>query len=208
MKADIIDIGGKSTGRSIDLSEGAFQQESNDHAVYLAVKAYQSAQQQGTHSTKERNAVKGSTRKIKKQKGTGTARAGDIKNPIFRGGGRIFGPRPRSYRVRINKKVSRLARASVLSTRYNDGNVIILEDFSFDQPKTKQFVDILSSMEIDDKKVLFVTRESEKEVYLSSRNLSKVNMKTVEGVNIYDLINADKIVLSESAVEKFNSILS
>lgn len=208
MKADILDIGGKSTGRSIELSESVFQVEGNEHAVYLAVKAYQSAQQQGTHSAKERNAVAGSTRKIKKQKGTGTARAGDIKNPIFRGGGRIFGPRPRSYRKRVNKKVSRLARTSVLSDRLANGKITILEDFAFDSPKTKEFVQILKSLDVQDKKVLFVSGENEQQVFLSARNLPNVNAKTVGSVNIYDLMQANQLLFTESAAEKMNTLLS
>ena len=208
MKADILDIGGKATGRSVELSEDVFQVEGNEHAVYLAVKAYQSAQQQGTHSAKERNAVAGSTRKIKKQKGTGTARAGDIKNPIFRGGGRIFGPRPRSHRKRINKKVSRLARTSVLSDRLEKGMITVVEDFSFDLPKTKEFVQILQSLNIQDEKVLFLSGENEQHVFLSTRNLPNVNAKTVSSVNIYDLMQANQILFTESAAEKMNTLLS
>src|SRR6056297_206775 len=208
MKADILDIGGKSTGRSVELSEDVFQVEGNEHAVYLAVKAYQSAQQQGTHSAKERNAVAGSTRKIKKQKGTGTARAGDIKNPIFRGGGRIFGPRPRSYRKRINKKVSRVARTSVLSDRLAKGMISVIEDFSFDSPKTKEFVQILQSLNIQDQKVLFLSGENEHHVFLSTRNLPNVNAKTVGSVNIYDLMQANQILFTETAAEKMNTLLS
>ncbi len=208
MKADILDIGGKSTGRSIELSEDVFDVKANEHAVYLAVKAYQSAQQQGTHSTKERNAVKGSTRKIKKQKGTGTARAGDIKNPIFRGGGRIFGPRPRSHRKRVNKKVSRLARTSVLSDRLSNGHILFMEDFSFDVPKTKEFRGILKSLGLQSEKVLFVSGENERSVFLSARNMPNVNAKTVDSVNIFDLMQANKILMTESAGEKLNTLLS
>lgn len=208
MKADILDIGGQTTGRSIELSESVFNVEGNEHAVYLAVKAYQSAQQQGTHSSKERNAVAGSTRKIKKQKGTGTARAGDIKNPIFRGGGRIFGPRPRSYRKRVNKKVSRLARTSVLSDRLSNGHIMFLEDFSFDAPKTKEFANILNSLDLHGQKVLFISGENERSVFLSARNLPNVNAKTVDSVNIFDLMQANKILMTESAGEKMNTLLS
>jgi len=208
MKADILDIAGKSTGRSVDLSDVVFNVEGNEHAVYLAVRAYQSAQQQGKHSSKERNAVAGSTRKIKKQKGTGTARAGDIKNPIYRGGGRIFGPSPRSHRKRINKKVSRLARTSVLSDRMSNERITFLEDFSFDQPKTREFKNILTSLGLETNKVLFVSLKAEKEVFLSARNLTNVVAKTVDSVNIYDLINADQIVFSESAAERINTLLS
>lgn len=208
MKAEILDIGGKSTGRSVELADNVFQVEGNEHAVYLAVNAFNSAQQQGTHSAKERNAIAGSTRKIKKQKGTGTARAGDIKNPIFRGGGRIFGPRPRSHRKRINKKVSRLARTSVLSDRLANGQLMIMENFSFDAPKTKEFVSILKSLDVNDQKVLFVAGEGESSVFLSARNIPKVNAKTVGSLHIYDLMEANKIILTESAAEKLNTLLS
>jgi len=208
MKAEILDIGGKSTGRSVELADNVFQVEGNEHAVYLAVNAFNSAQQQGTHSAKERNAIAGSTRKIKKQKGTGTARAGDIKNPIFRGGGRIFGPRPRSHRKRINKKVSRLARTSVLSDRLANGQLMIMEDFSFDAPKTKEFVSILKSLDVSDQKILFVAGEGESSVFLSARNIPKVNAKTVGSLHIYDLMEANKIILTESAAEKLNTLLS
>jgi len=208
MKADILDIGGKATGRSVELSERVFNVEGNEHAVYLAVKAYQSAQQQGTHSAKERNAVTGSTRKIKKQKGTGTARAGDIKNPIFRGGGRIFGPRPRTYRKRVNKKVSRLARTSVLSDRFSNGHILVLEDFSFDAPKTKAFKDMLLALKLQNEKILFVSGENERSVFLSARNLPNVNARTVDSINIFDLMQAHKILFTESAAEKLNTLLS
>jgi large subunit ribosomal protein L4 len=208
MKADILDIGGKATGRSVELSESVFNVEGNEHAVYLAVKAYQSAQQQGTHSAKERNAVTGSTRKIKKQKGTGTARAGDIKNPIFRGGGRIFGPRPRTYRKRVNKKVSRLARTSVLSDRFSNGHILVLEDFSFDAPKTKAFKDMLLALKLQNEKILFVSGENERSVFLSARNLPNVNARTVDSINIFDLMQAHKILFTESAAEKLNTLLS
>lgn len=208
MKLDVLSIDGQSTGRSIDLPEEIFEQKPNEHAVYLAVKAYNAGQHQGTHSTKERNAVVGSTRKIKKQKGTGTARAGDIKNPIFRGGGRAFGPRPRNYGIRLNKKVRKLARRSAFSDLAINGNLMIVEDFSFDQPKTREFVNVLNSLQVSEGKSLLITGSTETEVFLSSRNLPKSKVVSVEELSIYDLLSANKVLLSESAVEKIKEVLA
>ncbi len=202
MKLEVLNIQGEQTGRDIDLPEDVFGIEPNEHVVYLAVKQYLAAQRQGTHKTKERNEITGSTKKLKRQKGTGTARFGDIKNPIFRGGGRIFGPRPRKYKIRLNKKVKQLARKSALSSKVSAGKVMIVEDFSFESPKTKAFVDILNSLKVADQKPVVVTSDHEKEVYLSSRNLKKVKVVRASDLNTYEVMNAGTLVLSEGAVEK------
>lgn len=202
MQVNVLSINGEDTGRTIELSDDMFGIEPNEHVVYLAVKAYLANQRQGTHKSKERGEVKGSTRKIKRQKGTGTARAGDIKSPIFRGGGRIFGPKPRDYSQKLNKKVKRLARRSVLSDKLKNERLIILEDFSFDAPKTKQFIQILNAVNAGDKKSLLLTNDYEKEVYLSSRNLQNASVARAKDANTYQLLNADLVILSESAIEK------
>ena len=202
MKLEVLNIQGEKTGRSVDLPEDIFGIEPNEHAVYLAVKQFLASQRQGTHKAKERGEVTGSTRKIKRQKGTGTARAGDIKNPMFRGGGRIFGPRPRKYMVRLNKKVKRLARKSALSNKAAAGNILIVEDFSFESPKTKEFVNILQQLEVKGEKAVLVTSDFEKEVYMSSRNLPKMQTVRATDLNTYEIMNANKLILVEGAVDK------
>ncbi len=202
MKLEVLNIQGKTTGREVELPDEIFGIEPNEHAVYLAVKQYMGNQRQGTHKAKERGEVTGSTRKIKRQKGTGTARAGDIKNPLFRGGGRVFGPRPRSYGIRLNKKVKQLARKSVLSSLAAEGNLLVVEDFSFEAPKTKEFCNILKALEIDGQKATLVTTDHEKEVYLSSRNLQNCQVVRASDLGTYGVLNAGKLVLSEGAVEK------
>lgn len=202
MKVDIVNIDGASTGRSIELPESVFGIEPNEHCVYLAVKAYQAAQRQGTHKAKERGEIAGSTRKIKRQKGTGTARAGSIKSPIFRGGGRIFGPRPRNYNIKLNKKVKSLARASAFSHKANEGSISVIEDFSFDAPKTKSFVSLLNSLELNSKKSLFITDGVKENVYLSSRNLPETSVVPVDEVNTYQILHANNVVISEGAIGK------
>jgi large subunit ribosomal protein L4 len=208
MKLEVLNIQGESTGRSVDLPDDIFGIEPNEHVVYLAVKQYRANQRQGTHKTKERNEVAGSTRKIKRQKGTGTARAGDIKNPIFRGGGRIFGPRPRTYRSRLNKKTKRLARLSALSTKAGAGQIKIVEDFSFEAPKTKEYVNILRNLKVDDQKCILVTGEFEKEVYLSSRNLPSASVVRAADLSTYDILYANILVLSEGSVEQIVKLLA
>ncbi len=208
MKLDILNIDGKSTGRSIELAEEVFGVEPNEHAVYLAVKQYQANQRQGTHSTKERNAIKGSTKKIKKQKGTGTARAGDIKNPLFRGGGRIFGPKPRNYGFRLNRKVKSLARRSVLSSKLSEGKIMVIEDFTFDAPKTSELAGVWSNLELNGQKVLLVTGDHDKVLYLSGRNIPGTTVTEASDISTYDVLNAGKIILSESSVEPITEILS
>lgn len=200
MKVDVLNIEGKKTGRSVELPEQFFGVEPNEHAVYLAVKQYSAHQRQGTHKTKERNEVKGSTRKVKRQKGTGTARAGDIKNPLFRGGGRTFGPRPKNYSVRLNKKVKALARNSALSEKASGGNILVLEDFTFDAPRTSEFKGVLDNLKVAEEKVLFITGDHDQVLHLSSRNYKKAKVVESRNMNTYDILNASKLILAESAV--------
>ena len=208
MEVAVLDITGKDTGRKVELSKDVFGVEPNNHAIYLDVKQYLANQRQGTHKAKERAEITGSTRKIKKQKGTGTARAGSIKSGIFRGGGRMFGPRPRSYSFKLNKNVKRLARKSALSIQATDKNLVVIEDFNFETPKTKNFINVLKSLELDTKKSLFVLAESNNNVYLSSRNLKKTKVLNASELNTYGILNANKIVLTESSLEGINSNLS
>lgn len=208
MKVAVLDINGKETGRSVELSDAVFAIEPNNHAVYLDVKQYLANQRQGTHKAKERAEITGSTRKIKKQKGTGTARAGSIKSGVFRGGGRMFGPRPRNYGFKLNKNVKRLARKSALTIKAKEQKLIVLEDVKFDAPKTKEFKNLLSSLGLADKKSLFVLGESNKNVYLSSRNLNRSEVVTTSELSTYGLMNANSVVLFESSVEGIVSNLS
>lgn len=202
MKLDVLNIQGDKTGRAIELPADIFGIEPNEHAVYLAVKQYLANQRQGTHKAKERGEIVGSTKKVKRQKGTGTARAGDIKNPLFRGGGRIFGPRPHAYTVRLNKKVKRLARKSALSGKAAAGQIVVLEDFSFEAPKTREFLNILNNLNLNEQKTVLVTADLEKEVILSSRNLKKSNVTRAEDLNTYEILGANTLILSEGAIEK------
>ncbi|SHJ75411.1 50S ribosomal protein L4 [Pseudozobellia thermophila] len=208
MKVAVLDIKGKETGRKADLSDAVFAIEPNEHAVYLDVKQYLAHQRQGTHKAKERAEIAGSTRKIKKQKGTGTARAGSIKSPVFRGGGRIFGPRPKDYSQKLNKNVKRLARKSALSIKSRENAIIVVEDFSFETPKTKEFKDILKSLGIENKKSLIVLGDSNNSVYLSSRNLKGSEVVTSSEISTYKIMNANNIVLVESALEGLESNLN
>ncbi len=208
MKAEVIGINGSSTGRSVDLPDDIFAIEPNEHAVYLAVKSIQANQRQGTHKAKERGEIKGSTKKIKKQKGTGTARAGSIKNPLFRGGGRIFGPRPRTYSVGLNKKVKTLARSSALSARAASGALKVIEDFSFEAPKTKEFASIVNSLEVTDKKALFVFAEPDKNLVLSARNISNASIKAVSNFSTLDVMRASQVFISEASVKHLKDNLS
>lgn len=201
MKLEVFNIEGATTGRSVELPAEIFGIEPNEHAVYLAVKQYSINKRQGTHKAKERGEIKGSTRKIKKQKGTGTARAGSIKSPLFRGGGRIFGPRPKNYGIKLNKKVKTLARASALTSKLSKSEIIIVEDFSFDAPKTQQFIGILKKLKVDNKKTLLVTSDYEKELYLSSRNLKTSKVTAAKDLNTYEVLNAKTLIISEGAVE-------
>ncbi|MHA7058597.1 50S ribosomal protein L4 [Aquimarina sp. M1] len=208
MKVTVIDINGKETGRKVDLSDAVFGIEPNDHAVYLDVKQYLANQRQGTHKAKERAEIVGSTRKIKKQKGTGTARAGSIKSPIFKGGGRIFGPRPRNYSFKLNKNLKRLARKSALSIKASDKAITVIEDFTFDTIKTKNFTAVLKSLGLEDKKSLFVLGESNKNVYLSSRNLKSSEVITSSELSTYKILNAKNVVILESSLKGIEMNLS
>ncbi len=208
MKVAIVDINGKETGRKVDLSDAVFGIEPNEHAVYLDVKQYLANQRQGTHKSKERAEIAGSTRKIKKQKGTGSARAGSIKSPIFKGGGRIFGPRPRNYSFKLNKNLKKLARKSALSIKANDKAITVIEDFSFDTIKTKNFTAVLKSLGLEGKKSLFVLGESNKNVYLSSRNLKSSEVVTSSELSTYKVLNAKSVVIFESSLSGIETNLS
>ena len=200
-------ISGKDTKKKVSLDKAIYEIEPNDHAIYLDVKQYLANQRQGTHKAKERGEVKGSTRKIKKQKGTGTARAGDIKNPLFKGGGRVFGPRPRDYSFKLNIKQKRLARRSALSYKAKEGAIVVMENFSFDAPQTKKYIEFLENLDALDKKSLLVLSESNKNVYLSSRNLKKAKVVTASEINTYDLMNASSVILAEGSIEMIENIL-
>ncbi|MGQ9619588.1 MAG: 50S ribosomal protein L4 [Bacteroidales bacterium] len=208
MEISVLNIQGKATGKKVNLEDSVFGIKPNDHAIYLDTKQYLANKRQGTAKTKERNEVSGSTRKIKRQKGTGSARFGDIKNPLFRGGGRIFGPKPRDYSFKLNKKVKQLARKSALSYKASSNNIIVIEDFTFEAPKTKEMKKISDNLKLSDKKSLFVLREQNKNVYLSSRNLPGVEVVTVNGLTTYKIMNASTLVLAESAVEVLHESLS
>ncbi len=207
MKVAVLDIKGKETGRKVDLSDDVFAIEPNEHAIYLDVKQYLAHQRQGTHKAKERAEIVGSTRKIKKQKGTGTARAGSIKSPIFRGGGRIFGPRPKDYNQKLNKNVKRLARKSALTLKSKEKALVVVEDFNFEAPKTKDFKAFLASLGIENKKSLIVLGDSNNNVYLSSRNLERSEVVTSSELSTYKIVNAGNVVLTESALEGIESNL-
>ena len=208
MEVAVLDIKGKETGRKANLSDAVFAVEPNNHAVYLDVKQYLANQRQGTHKAKERAEIAGSTRKIKKQKGTGTARAGSIKSPVFKGGGRVFGPRPRNYSFKLNKTLKRLARKSALSMKANDNSIIVVEDFSFDTPKTKNFIDVLKALGLEGKKSLIVLGDSNKNVYLSSRNLKASEVVSASELSTYKILNANNLVFLEGSLEGIESNLS
>ncbi|MWB94437.1 50S ribosomal protein L4 [Flavobacterium sp. GA093] len=208
MEVKVLDFNGKDTGRKVQLSDSVFAIEPNNHAVYLDVKQYLANQRQGTHKAKERAEVTGSTRKIKKQKGTGTARAGSIKNPLFKGGGTIFGPRPRSYSFKLNKALKRLARKSAFSIKAKEANIIVLEDFGFEAPNTKNFINVLKALGLENKKSLFVLGEANKNVYLSSRNLKSSNVVTSSELSTYAILNTNNLVLLEGSLELIEENLS
>ena len=208
MEVKVLDIKGKDTGRKVQLSDSVFGIEPNKHAVYLDVKQYLANQRQGTHKAKERAEVAGSTRKIKKQKGTGTARAGSAKNPLFKGGGTVFGPRPRSYSFKLNKSLKRLARRSAFSLKAKESNIVVVEDFTFETPNTKNFLSVLSALGLENKKSLFVLGDSNKNVYLSSRNLKASNVVTNSELSTYAILNANNLVLLEGSLEGIEENLS
>lgn len=207
MKVSVLNIKGKDTGREIELSKKVFEIEASEHAVYLDVKQYLANQRQGNAKTKERAEIKGSTRKIKKQKGTGTARAGSIKNPLFRGGGTIFGPRPRNYEFKLNKNVKKLARKSALSNKCKSKSISIIEKIDLKSPKTKSFNDLLKAFGLEDKKTLFVMDGVNKNVYLSARNLKKSEVVTDSEISTYKIVNAQHLVIEENVIEKLQSNL-
>lgn len=208
MKVAVLDKNGKDTGRKADLSKAVFGIEPNNHAVYLDVKQYLANQRQGTSKAKERAEIKGSTRKIKKQKGTGTARAGSIKSGIFKGGGRMFGPRPQDHSFKLNKNLKRLARRSALSMKANDKSIVVLEDFTMDAPKTQEFTGVMKSLGLENKKCLFVLGETNNNVYLSSRNLKGTDVVTNTELSTYKIMNANSLVLFEGSLEGIEQNLS
>ena len=208
MEAKVLDFNGKDTGRKVQLSDSVYGIEPNNHAVYLDVKQYLANQRQGTHKAKERAEVAGSTRKIKKQKGTGTARAGSAKNPLFKGGGTVFGPRPRSYSFKLNKAVKRLARKSAFSIKAKESNIIVVEDFTFETPNTKNFITVLKALGLENKKSLFVLGDSNKNVYLSSRNLKGSSVLSNSELSTYAILNANNLVLLEGSLEGIEDNLS
>ena len=201
MELAVLNTNGKETGRKVTLNDSIFGIEPNDHAIYLDAKQYLANQRQGTHKSKERGEVAGSTRKIKRQKGSGTARAGSIKNPLFRGGGRIFGPRPRYYGFKLNKKLKELARKSALSYKASSNNIIVLEDFNFEAPKTKEMIKVGNNLNIANKKLLYVFSERNKNIYLSARNVQGVEVIIASELNTYNIMKASAIVLTESAID-------
>ncbi len=208
MEVKVLNVSGKETGAKVQLSEEIFGIEPNDHAIYLDVKQYLANQRQGTHKSKQRNEIAGSTRKLYKQKGTGGARAGSIKSPLFNGGGRVFGPQPRDYSFKLNKKLKELARKSALAYKAKDNSVVVLEDFSFDSPKTKNFVSLISALNLSDEKTLLVLSAANDNVYLSSRNLQKAKVITADQLNTYDVLNAGKLVFTTGSVKKLEEALA
>lgn len=207
MKLDIFNIQGEKTGRAVDLPDDVFGGEPNEHVLYLAVKQYLANQRQGTHKSKERWEISGSTRKLHKQKGTGGSRKGDINSPLFPGGARVFGPRPRDYEQKLNKKVKRLARKSALSAKAKTGSIVIVEDFNFEAPKTKTFVDMLSKLNVG-KKSLVVVAEQNENVHLSSRNIPNTKLVRAQDVNTYEIMYANTLVLSEGSIQKIVETLA
>ena len=204
MQVEVLNKNGENTGRTIELPEDIFGIEPNDHAIYLAVKQYLAAQRQGTHKVKTRAEVRGSSRKLHKQKGTGGSRKGNIRNPLYKGGGAIFGPKPHGYSFKLNKKVKNLAKFSALAHKAKDNALKVVEDFSLDAPKTKDIVNVLKAMQIGNKKVLYVLTEDNRNTYLSLRNLPKVESTIIDDINTYSIVNADVLVLSEGAVKLMN----
>ncbi len=208
MEVSVVNISGKATSKKVSLNDAIFGIAPNDHAIYLDVKQHLANKRQGTHKSKERNEVSGSTKKLKKQKGTGGARAGSIKSGTIVGGGRIFGPRPRDYSFKLNKKLKRLARMSALAYKAKESNITILEDFTFETPKTQKYVDLINNLKLSDKKTLLVLGESNKNIYLSSRNLCNAKVVTTSDLNTYDILNANNLLFVESSVKEIENLLS
>ena len=206
MEIKVLNKEGKATAKKVSLTKEIFAIEPNDHAIYLDVKQYLANQRQGTHQSRERGDIAGSTRKIKKQKGTGTARAGSIKNPLFRGGGRVFGPRPKSYSFKLNKKLKVLARKSALTYKAKEDSILVLDDLSFKTPKTKDFVSVLKNLKIDGDKSLFVTSEKDQNTFLSSRNLKNAKVITADKLNTYDILYSHKLIISENAFDQIEKL--
>ena len=202
MEVKVVNISGKETGAKVQLPDAIFAVNPNDHAIYLDVKQYLANQRQGTHKSKQRNEIAGSTRKLYKQTGTGGARAGSIKSPLFNGGGRIFGPQPRDYSFKLNKKLKSLARKSALTYKAQDNNIVVLEDFSFDSIKTKNYIKLVSDLKVADQKTLLVLPVANNNVYLSSRNLKKAKVVTAADLNTYDVLNAGTLLLTTETVKK------
>jgi large subunit ribosomal protein L4 len=208
MEVAVLKSSGEQTTKKVSLSDAIFGIKPNDHAIYLDVKSYLANQRQGTHKSKQRNEISGSSKKLKKQKGTGGARAGNIKNPQFKGGGRIFGPQPRDYSFKLNKKVKDLARKSALSYKAKDNSIAILEDFTFDSPKTKSYVALLKALSVTDKKTLLILSEVNKNVVKSGRNIQHAKITTADQINTYDLMNADRLIFVESSISKVENLLN
>ena len=206
MEIKVLNKEGKATAKKVSLTKEIFAIEPNDHAIYLDVKQYLANQRQGTHQSRERADITGSTRKIKKQKGTGTARAGSIKNPLFRGGGRVFGPRPKSYSFKLNKKLKVLARKSALTYKAKEDSILVLDDLSFKTPKTKDFLSVLKNLKIDGDKSLFVTSEKDQNTFLSSRNLKNAKVITADKLNTYDILYSHKLIISENAFDQIEKL--
>ncbi len=208
MQVEILNISGKKTAKKMDLADGIFGAEPSDHSIYLDVKHYLAAQRHGTHKSKERAEISRTTKKLKRQKGTGGARAGSMKSPLFIGGGRAFGPRPRDYSFKLNKKVKVLARVSALTYKAKENAITVLEDFTFDAPKTSSYVELIKNLNLSDKKTLLVLGDSNKNVYLSSRNLEGAKVVTASDLNTYDIVNAQTLILLESSVKVLESLLN
>ncbi len=208
MEVAVLKPSGEQTSKKVSLSDVIFGIEPNDHAIYLDVKSYLANQRQGTHKAKQRNEISGSSKKLKKQKGTGGARAGNIKNPQFKGGGRVFGPVPRDYSFKLNKKVKDLARKSALSYKAKDNSIAVLEDFSFDAPKTKQYLSLLNALSLNDKKTLLILPEVNKNVILSGRNISNAKITTADNITTYDVMHADNVIIVESSLSKIETLLN
>ena len=206
MELVVHNIKGEETGKKVKLNKKVFGVEPNDHAIYLDAKHFMAAQRQGTHDSKERSDIIGSRKKIKRQKGTGTARFGDIKNPLFRGGGRVFGPHPRDYRIKLNKKTKKLARLSAISYKAKDKDIMVIEDFKFETPKTREYRQMLESLKVNDKKTLLVLSETDSNMYLSARNLQKAKVLKADSLNTYEILNANKILFLESSLKSFEAM--
>lgn len=208
MELEVINREGESTGKKVTLADAIYAIEPNDHVIYLDVKQHLANRRQGTHKAKERAEIKGSTKKLKKQKGTGTARAGSIKSPLFRGGGRIFGPRPRDYHFKLNRKVKSLARKSALTYKAKESNITVVEDFNLESPKTQEYQKVLNNLSVTNEKTLLILPDHNKNLYLSSRNLPKAKVLPCSQINTFDLLNADKVLIFESSVEQIENLFN